>query len=220
MATLEPYTSITGSLESRMSTVALISFSESPVVWITLSKVKLEAISLILSEHLRPRDMSSWMIPLIRTDSEPSFSNRGRVAKVAIFVGRESATINSHPFLAARLTKVPATGFSSVMSDPIRNIRLAFSNSAMVLLRPAAAKGEARLLVPMPARKSFCIRKRASLVDLAEQIPATASGPSASVISFILEATRSSASSHDASLSFPFSLIMGTVKRSGLCTKS
>src|SRR5713226_3146923 len=76
------------------------------------------------------------------------------------------------------------------------------------------------LLVPITARASFCIRYLSSLVHLDEETNASESGPFLALMSAKLRATRSRASSHDASRNVSPSRIRGFVRRSGLFTKS
>src|SRR5260370_35195303 len=76
------------------------------------------------------------------------------------------------------------------------------------------------LLVAMTARASFCMRKLSSLVHFEEETNARESGPFFALISENLRATRSRASSQEASRNLPFSRIRGEVSRSGLFTKS
>src|SRR5260370_27679808 len=75
-------------------------------------------------------------------------------------------------------------------------------------------------LVPMTARASVCMRYLSSVVHLEEETNASESGPFFALISANLRATRSRASSHEASRNLPPSRISGFVSRSGLFTKS
>ena len=69
-----------------------------------------------------------------------------------------SITSSSPPARAARLMKVPATGFSVVTSEPTSRIRPAFSMSPSEWVIGVERWGEVICEVPITERKSFCAK--------------------------------------------------------------